>query len=96
MRDRISATLRISIAAGAALLVVACSGGGDSANTAATNDLDSNMMLDVPANDASAMETAVNATEPEPVTGNAATDSGGDAGGDTGGNAADGNDVAGM
>jgi hypothetical protein len=95
MRDRISATLKISIAAGAALLIVACSSGGDTANTAVTNDLDSNMMLDVPANDASAMESTANATDTTPVA-NETEDSGASEGGQTSGNSADGNDVAGM
>ena len=53
-----------TIVAGAALLVAGCGTGDDTANLADANALDANLMLDEPGNDASAMESAVNATEP--------------------------------
>ena len=83
-------TLRLATLAGAALLIAGC-GGGDAVNESAANTLDANVMLEQPGNDASAMESVVNAPEPvvtEPT--NETTDSnetlGETKGGDTGGN----------
>lgn len=61
-------TTRLTLAAGAALAVAACGGGADSAaNNVVANDLESNLMLDVPGNDASAMESMTNVVEPLPT-----------------------------
>lgn len=60
MRDFILGARRLSIVAGAALALAGC-GGGETATNAA-NDLESDLIYDVPANDASAMELAANAT----------------------------------
>ena len=73
MRDLLTRTGRLAIVAGACLFVAGCGGGGDATNDAAMNAMDGNLMLDEPANDASAMESAVNATEP------AGTDAGNEA-----------------
>jgi len=83
MRDLTKISTRLSIAAGAALFVAGCSG-TDSTNAAA-NDLGGNIVFEEPANDASAMESAANATDMMPAD-NMAEDtetSGGDAGGNT-------------
>ena len=77
-----------AMVAGAALLAAGCGTGDDAANRADANALDANLMLEEPGNDASAMESAVNATEP--VVANA-SEGGNDVlgetrGGDTGGN----------
>ena len=84
-------TMRLTTFAGAALLIAGCGGGGDAVNESAANTLDANVMLEQPGNDASAMESVVNAPEPvvtEPT--NQTTDSnevlGETKGGDTGGN----------
>jgi hypothetical protein len=82
----------------AALAVAACGDdGGESANQAGANAIDANAMLTDPGNDASAMESVANATEPAPVA-NAAepgNDAGGvlgeTSGGDTGGNTVESN-----
>lgn len=67
MRHLLSTT-RISIIAGSALFVAACGGGGQTvANEGAANDLESNLMLDEPGNDASAMESVTNVAEPLPT-----------------------------
>lgn len=96
MHHRIRTNFKMMMGAAAALLIAACSGGGDSTNNAAASDLDSNMMTDMPANDASALETAANATEPLPEA-NATTETDAPApGGETGDEATEGNDVAGM
>lgn len=91
MRDLFTRSGTLLLAAGAALLVAACSDGGDTTNDAEANNLDANLLLDQPVNDASAMESAVNATDPVVTeTGNQATDTppvlGNSSGGDTGGN----------
>lgn len=92
------ATTRMSIIAGSALFVAACGGGGETTvNQGAANDLESNMMLDSPGNDASAMESVGNIAEPLPTANlgaetNAVEDT---SGGDTGGETVDSN-VAGM
>ena len=103
MRDPWMKAARMAAIAGAMLLMPACGDdGGEAANDAAANMIDSNAMLAEPANDASAMEAAVNATEPAPVTtntgdqGNDSTDVLGEtSGGDTGGNTVESN-IGGM
>ena len=79
-----------AMVAGAALLAAGCGTGDDAANRADANALDANLMLEGPGNDASAMESAVNATEPVAVNssedGNASDVLGETRGGDTGGN----------
>ncbi len=92
---------RAALIAGAATLVAAC-GGGDTGAANATNEIDANMAMDQPANDASAMESVANMTEEAPPVenmGNAADEAGDGAGGetsggDTGGNVMD--NIAGM
>jgi hypothetical protein len=64
---RLINTMRLSVVAGAALFVAACGQGNEAANVGAANDLDSNLMLDEPGNDASAMESAANVVEPMPT-----------------------------
>ena len=66
MRNLLSTT-RISIIAGSALFVAACGGGETAVNEGAANDLESNLMLDAPGNDASAMESMTNVVEPLPT-----------------------------
>lgn len=66
-------TISIAILAGAALLAAGC-GSQDSATTNTGNDLGSNLLLDQPMNDASAMESAANVTTPLVPMDNAATD----------------------
>ena len=94
MRKPIFTSVRLAIAAGATLTVAACGGGESTDNVA--NDLGSNMILDEPANDASAMEMAVNTVEPLPEDNmaNMAEDPE-TSGGDTGGNSLESN-VTGM
>ena len=91
MRDLLTRSGTLALAAGATLLVTACGDSGDPTNAAEANNLDANLLLDQPVNDASAMESAVNAIDPVATeTGNQATDSppvlGNTSGGDTGGN----------
>jgi hypothetical protein len=88
-------TSRLTLAAGAALFVAGCSGSESATNAA--NDLGSNAVLEEPANDASALESAANATEPLPVDNVTNTvEEPQTSGGDTGGNTLQSNDVAGM
>lgn len=100
MRDLGIRAARLAIVLGAALAVAGCGGSEPSTNAADLNSLDANVMIEEPANDASAMESAVNATEPvDTNTGeesNASDDVLGESeGGDTGGNTTGGN-VTGM
>lgn len=99
MRDLHTLTTRLAIMAGACLFVAACGSGSDATNDAALNSLDSNLMIDEPANDASAMESAINAPELVPETNAGETDTndvlGETDGGDTGGNTVESN-VSGM
>lgn len=99
MRDLLSRTGRLAIATAACLCVAACGSGGEATNNAAENAMDGSQMIDEPANDASAMESAVNAPELTPVTNAAEADTndvlGDTDGGDTGGNTVDSN-VSGM
>jgi len=91
MRDLLTRGGTLALAAGAALLAAACGDSGDATNAGQADNLDANLLLDQPVNDASAMESAVNATDPVVTeTGNQATDAapvlGNTSGGDTGGN----------
>jgi len=90
---------RLTLLLGAGLVLAGCSGNETTTNTADLNNLDANAILEAPANDATAMESAVNAVEPVVTTNageaNSASD-GGDVlgqteGGDTGGNTTDSN-----
>ena len=99
---RLARTALIAIAAS---LAAGCGGGGDAEESNA-GALDANAMLEQPANDASAMESAYNAAEPaadSPVPDNAADPdeapepsgpAGETSGGDTGGNTLDSNVAA--
>jgi hypothetical protein len=88
-------TVKAATIAGAALALAACNG-QSSVENAASNDLDANMTVEEPANDASAMESATNAAETAPATDANATDASGQtSGGDTGGNNVESN-VSGM
>ena len=94
MRELLNRGSRLALAAGAALLLTGCGEGGDATNAADANTLDANLLLQQPANDASALESAVNATEPVVTdTGNLSTNAtdvpGTRSGGDTGGNTMD-------
>ena len=98
MRRSWKKAAKAAMIAGAALSMAACGDdGGEAANEAGANMIDSNAMLAEPANDASAMESAANATEPAPVAnaaepGNDATGVLGEtSGGDTGGNTVESN-----
>lgn len=100
MRDLGIRAARLAIVLGAALAAAGCSGREEATNAADLNSLDANVILEEPANDASAMESAVNATEPVVTNtgeeGNASDDVLGESeGGDTGGNTTGGN-VTGM
>ena len=93
MRDLVP-TAKAALAAGAILALAACGGGDRAADNAAGNELDANMTLEEPANDASAMEAAGNAAETPPPEDNASDDSEGETeGGDTGGNNVESNTV---
>lgn len=89
-------TTRISIIAGSALFVAACGGAETAVDENAANDVESNMLLDAPGNDASALESVAPVDTAPPVA-NLGDDEvlGETSGGDTGGNTVD-NDVAGM
>jgi hypothetical protein len=79
-----SLILKTAVIAGAALAVAGCNRADTAANNAAAgNELDANMTMGEPANDASAMESATNLAEPAAPAANA---SDADVGGDTGGN----------
>ena len=96
MRDLLTRSSRLALAGGAALLIAGCGGGDDAANVADANALDANTLLDEPTNDASAMESVANATEPAITdTGNQSSNStdvlGNTSGGDTGGNTVESN-----
>ncbi|HEV2818074.1 MAG TPA: hypothetical protein VGW40_12735 [Allosphingosinicella sp.] len=86
-----SLIIKTALIAGAALVVAGCSRGEAPANNA-SNELDANMTMSEPANDASAMESATNLAEPAAPAANA-SDSGSDVGGDTGGNNVESNTV---
>jgi hypothetical protein len=77
-------TLKTALIAGAALALAGCNRAETAANNIAGNELDANMTMGEPANDASAVESATNLAEPAAP---AETNAGGrDTGGDTGGN----------
>jgi len=101
MRELFTRTGTAALIAGLALAVSACGGSAEPTEEADTNLTESNLILDEPANDASAMESTVNVAEPEtPVANESDEDSDSDAlgetsGGDTGGNTVDSN-VSGM
>jgi len=87
--------LTITAIAGAALALASC-GETATVNNAASNELDANMTMEAPANDASAMEATTNATEAAPAATNEAGNATGEtSGGDTGGNNVESN-VSGM
>ena len=96
MRDLLTRTGQVAMLAGAALLVASCGRGHNAAEDNMANTLDVNAMLEQPANDQSAMESAVNATEPAADVNQSSNEVLGDTGGgDTGGNTVDSN-VSGM
>jgi hypothetical protein len=81
--------LKTALIAGAALAVAGCNRGDAPANNV-SNELDANMTMSEPANDASAVESATNVAEPVAP---AANETGGDSGGDSGGNNVESNTV---
>ena len=105
MRELFTRTGGVVLVAGLALAVAACGGDTETADEAENNLIDSNMILDEPANDASAMESVGDVTQPVDVIENETGNDGNDAdaaetlgetsGGDTGGNTVDSN-VSGM
>jgi hypothetical protein len=102
MRDIPSRSATFAFVAGLALAVAGCSGSSEPAAEADANLAESNLILDEPANDASAMESADEVTQPVDVfensTANEAEETeplGETSGGDTGGNTVDSN-VSGM
>jgi hypothetical protein len=58
-----SLIIRTALIAGAALSVTACDRGNKAANNVIANEADANATLSAPANDASAVESATNASE---------------------------------
>lgn len=84
---------RAALIAGAALAAAGCNRGATETNNAAANELDANMTMGEPANDASAMESTTNASEPVAPAQTNATDSGSQSGGDAGGNNVESNTV---
>ena len=94
MRTLFVTTGRAAMLAGAALIVAACSGSESTSNT--TDNAADNMLLEEPANDASALESAANASELVPLDNGAdALEAPATSGGDTGGNSMESN-VTGM
>jgi hypothetical protein len=83
--------LKTALIAGAALAIAGCDRAPE-ANNAASNELDANMTMSEPANDASAMESATNLAEPVAPVANESSDDA-DVGGDTGGNNVESNTV---
>jgi hypothetical protein len=67
--------IRTGFIACAALALAGCDRGNKAANNVSANELDANMTLTAPANDASAIESATNVSEPAaPATNSAGTD----------------------
>jgi hypothetical protein len=102
MREFFTRTGTAALIAGLALAVAGCGGETDTGDEADANLMESNLILDEPANDASAMESIVNVAEPETPVANTAENETDDSaplgetsGGDTGGNTVDSN-VSGM
>ena len=97
MRSLVTDAGRLMMVAGAALAVAGCSSSNEEATEAAdVNALDANLMLEQAGNDASAMESVANVSEPTVTTnagegGNATDVLGETSGGDTGGNTVDAN-----
>jgi hypothetical protein len=86
--------IKIALAAGMTLAMTACDRGAAPANNSAANELDANMTMGEPANDASAMESATNTAEPvAPQPAENSSSTGTNAGGDTGGNNVESNTV---
>lgn len=85
-------TLKTALAAAAALAAAGCNRAEAPANNA-SNELDANMTMGEPANDASAMESATNLAEPVAPAANDSSSDDGDVGGDTGGNNVESNTV---
>ncbi len=100
MRACLSTTTRLALIAGAALAVAACGGsGGESVvSENVADDAESNLFLDAPGNDASALES-VTPVEPLPPVANVGEElepvAGETTAVDSGGNTVD-SDVAGM
>jgi hypothetical protein len=68
--------VRTAMVACAALAIAGCGRGNKAANNVSANELDANMTLTAPANDASAVESATNLAEPAaPPANSAGTDS---------------------
>lgn len=94
MRTHFTAATRLAMLAGAALIVTACSGSESASNV--TDNAADNMLLEEPANDAGALESAANASEMVPLDNAANTvEAPTTSGGDTGGNSLESN-VTGM
>ena len=99
MRDLGIRTSGFAIVLGAGVALAGCGGNETTTNTADLNNLDANAILETPANDATAMEAAVNAVEPVVTTNTGEQGNASDAGavlgetsgGDTGGNTVDSN-----
>jgi len=67
--------VRTALIATTALALAACDRGNKAANNVSANELDANMTLTAPANDASAVESATNMSEPAaPAMNNAGPD----------------------
>jgi hypothetical protein len=100
MRDILTRTGLTALAASLAFAVSACGGGNEAADEGANEVVDSNLLFEEPANDASALESVGNAVEPLPEL-NAGNEAAGNTvmgeteGGDTGGNTVESN-VSGM
>lgn len=101
MRALIQHGPRLALVAGAALAVSACGDNTVPPNNLIANDVGANLSFDMPANDASAMESVGNAAAmppaPEPTNSSGADNSAGTTtGGDTGGNSGVESNVSGM
>ena len=89
-------TIKIALAASMTLAMTACDRGAAPANNTAANELDANMTMSEPANDASAMESTTNVSEPVaplPAGNTSGTTNGTNVGGDAGGNNVESNTV---
>lgn len=88
-------TIKIALAAVMTLAIAACDRGAAPANNTAANEVDANMTMSAPANDASAMESVTNTTTTTTTTttNDTGTTDGTNAGGDTGGNNVESNTV---
>ncbi|MGZ8281724.1 MAG: hypothetical protein ACXWUN_02085 [Allosphingosinicella sp.] len=93
MREILNRTGLVAMIAGLAFAAAACSDSEPASDVTTNNALDSNLLFEEPANDASAMESVGNAVEPAPeltapdnaATANNSSDEAvpGDSGGDT-------------